>query len=255
MTTVNIPSVGRISNERISVRYILKPCATSATLVSLTVMTKDNFSTKTSGDSIAYHGNSLLQSIQAPILQKQCLDAVRSFSFASRRYLDEVKERQAQPGSSELQPIPHRLGIDHDLLDSQLFLQIYGPVVTTADAITDELVQTWIDSVLDAQASSFTKSDLDGTVKNLNMSMQKKDPAESVSQLFIKYHEILKLYNRHDFVKDHPKDAVGHIVTLLQPALFAAHSVDENLVFRVQGCTVLQKRPRIERGHNFCRHL
>jgi hypothetical protein len=100
MTTVNIPSVGRISNERISVRYIFKLGATSATLLSLIVMTNNNFCTKTSGDSTEFHGTSLLQPIQSPVLQKQGFDVVISFSLARRRYLDEFKERKAQPGGS-----------------------------------------------------------------------------------------------------------------------------------------------------------
>jgi hypothetical protein len=88
----------------------------------------------------------------------------------------------------------------------------------TPEAVTDTLVQKWIDTVLSAHAASMTKSDLDDEVKKLHMDMQEKDATQRVVQLFIKYHALLRRYNRQKFVKDLSKDAVVHIVSRLQPA-------------------------------------
>ena len=114
--------------------------------------------------------------------------------------------------------MPLMLDIDAGLLDGQLFLQIYGSDITTVDALTDELVKTWIDSVLAAQASTTTKSDLDDTVKTLHMNMQKKRPHPTRVSTLYQVPRDTETINRHDFVNDHPRDAVVHIVSWLQPA-------------------------------------
>jgi hypothetical protein len=69
------------------------------------------------GNSIVYRGTNLFQPIQAPVLKKQGVEAVRCFDLARRRYLEQIKERKYQPGGSDLQAMPLRLRIDPDLLD------------------------------------------------------------------------------------------------------------------------------------------
>jgi hypothetical protein len=144
------------------------------------------------GNSIVYRGTTLFQPIQEPVLKKQGVESVRCFDLARRRYLEQIKERKSQPGGSDLQAMPLRLGIDPDLLDGQLFLKVYVPKVTNPEAVTDTLVQKWIDTVLSAHAASMTKSDLDDEVKKLHMDMQEKDTTQRVVQLFIKYHALLR---------------------------------------------------------------
>jgi hypothetical protein len=170
------------------------------------------------GNSIVHRGTTFFQPIQAPVLKKQGVEAVRCLDLARRRYLEQIKERKSQPGGSDLQAMPLRLGIDPEVFDGQIFLKIYGPTVTNPEAVTDTLVQKWIDTVLSARAASMTKSDLDDEVKKLHMDMQVKDAAQLVVQFFITYHALLRRYNLQEFVKDHHKDAVVHIVSRLQPA-------------------------------------
>jgi hypothetical protein len=80
-------------------------------------MSNNDDGSKNGDRSIVYLGTPLFQPIQAPVLLKQGVEAVRSFDLARRRYLEQIKERQSQPGGSELRPMPLRLGIDPDLLE------------------------------------------------------------------------------------------------------------------------------------------
>jgi hypothetical protein len=48
--------------------------------------------------------------------------------------------------------------------------------------------------------------------------MQERDPEQRVVQLFTRYHGMLMRLYRQSFTTDHPKDAVEHIVSRLQPA-------------------------------------
>jgi hypothetical protein len=78
-------------------------------------------------------------------------------------------------------------------------------------------VQEWIDGIPKEKSSSSTRSDLEAVVKTIRMNMNERDPDQRVVQMFIKYHSILRQHNRQAFPKDHPKEAVEHLTSCLQP--------------------------------------
>jgi hypothetical protein len=157
-------------------------------------------------------GEPIFQAVQHPELDTSGQVAIRDFLKKRVRYLRLVAQNNKADGVN-VTPITVVASIDPELLENLIGMEKID--ADSVDDCTDESVMEFLESTQERDASvtaEFVKAEVLAS---------EKDPALRVMKAVADYYSLHRNL-RLDFINCKPKNAVGHLVSVIRPATLKA---------------------------------
>jgi hypothetical protein len=94
----------------------------------------------------------------------------------------------------------------------------FGPNMDSVDKITEDVLQTWLDTHREVKKDALSASQVQSIVtKNLRINMLEKDVEQRIIMLFVDYSSLMRTNGLSWVIEQNPKVSIGHIVGVLKP--------------------------------------
>jgi hypothetical protein len=156
------------------------------------------------------------------------------FSKAWKRYINLCKERnEVLPVGQKMVPTTLVSCIDPDILENLLCLEdIEG--CDNVDKVTDANLEAWMKKSLGEIAKHTTTDDIGSMVLcKIRTNMQEKDSSIRVNQLVSDY-LTLSREQGWTLVKDQPKPAIKHLLSVVKPAQLKEVCENDSLLDQIE---------------------
>jgi hypothetical protein len=184
----------------------------------------------------------LFEIVKPPRLDKSTKEAVTKFQLEYEKYLEIFANNEALIGKI-IPPTPMKSCFDRQLLKNLAPFEFDN---TYPSDITEEQLEAWIKTRIDAPQKSILSAVESQVKKSLRMQVNIKDADSRILELFIQHNEIMEKCGWTDNFDRHSKVAVNQVIAVLKP---------EGFKLRVEQDLEDDQRDLYNNNFKFCKYL